>query len=95
MLLEDPRDILGLLELVSAQSQSPVVPERPDYFPSHDAVSLVKGRRALWGRLGEKLTIEVFGHVVGPSSGGPGLFIQGLWVCEPTQVWELMGAETL
>ena len=58
----DHSDILGLLELVSVQSQGSVTPEKSAcvLFPS--IATMIRGHRSLWGKPGRKInTIEFWG----------------------------------
>lgn len=65
---------------VSVQNQCPSSSHKVCLFPFPQCtVTLVKGYRFLWGRKGEKLTVQIAGSIQSPSSrrSGPP-FIQGL-----------------
>lgn len=76
-------DHLGLLESVSVQSQCPW---SLLFFPlGHNY--LVKCHRSLWVRLGEILTVSIFGSILGSFLKGS-LSFKRFWVCTLVQIWE-------
>lgn len=93
----DHTDILVLLELVTIQSQCPVIPESLVISFSQCTVTLVKGCGSIWGRLGERLTVGIFYCVVGYflKETHPPLHSRGS-ECKLAQVWEFIeGALTV
>ena len=64
----DKSYVLGLLELLSVQSQYTVVPKRFDYFLLPNTVILTKGYRILGGSQGKRLTVYIIGSVLYQSS---------------------------
>lgn len=85
--LVDQNDALGLLELVSVESQSQVIPTIWLFLFPQYTVTLVKGCRSFWGRLGERLTVLIFSNV-------PGFSLKGTWPLFYSRilawVWELI-----
>ena len=63
----DKNYVLGLLELLSVQSQYTVAPKRLDCFLLHNLVILTKGYRFLWGSQGKRLTIHFWQYIISES----------------------------
>lgn len=92
-LIVNCNDVLGLLELVSFQSQCPVILKTSNYFLFLVQRCPGKGRRSLWKRLEEKLTVYIFGSVLGSFLKGtrfPALYFSGIWVYKLVHVWEVI-----
>lgn len=81
-------DILDLLELVSVQRQYLLTPIKSDYllFPKC-TFTVTIGHRSCWGRLEERLKVEIYGSVVRSFLKGICFtFIHTLYISKLTQV---------
>lgn len=75
---------------VSSEKVS-IAPDRSDYCFFSNVVTLVKGHRYLWGRLGEKETIYSLAVYKDPLSSKPSLSLfKGFLVCKLAQFLEII-----